>query len=191
MIRHAKTKGNESRRYIGRTDEPLSEIGIAETQTLIPDETVRFVFVSPMLRAKETASILFPHAKQIVVENLREMDFGVFEGRNADEMENDPQYRAWVDSMCEDPVPGGEVKSEFSRRCIEAFLEAIKLADGDAVFVVHGGTLMSVFEALAEPKGDFYFYSSRNLSGWQADFVVENGKPVLKNPERFSLKAKE
>jgi len=30
LIRHGKTKGNEEHRYIGRTDESLSEIGKKE-----------------------------------------------------------------------------------------------------------------------------------------------------------------
>ena len=191
MIRHAKTPGNEERRYIGRTDEPLSEIGIAEAEALEKNPSLEFVFVSPYRRAKETASILFPNAKQIVIDGLREMDFGVFEGRNADEMENDRQYRAWVDSMCEDPCPGGEKKADFAARCVDAFLEALKLAQGDAVFVVHGGTVMSVFEALAEPKRSYYSYSVKNLSGWQADCAVENGIPVLRNMAPYLIKEKE
>ncbi len=191
MIRHAKTPGNEERRYIGRTDEPLSEKGIAEAEALEKNPSLEFVFVSPYRRARETASILFPNAKQIVIDGLREMDFGVFEGRNADEMENDRQYRAWVDSMCEDPCPGGEMKADFSARCVAAFLEALKLAQGDAVFVVHGGTVMSVFEALAEPKRSYYSYSVRNLAGWQADCAVENTNVVLRNAAPYQLREKE
>lgn len=191
LIRHSKTPGNEAHRYVGRTDEPLSEAGIAAAKAVLPDKSVRFVFVSPAIRAKETASILFPKAKQVVLYDLREMDFGVFEGRNANEMENDPQYRAWVDSMCEDPVPGGEVKSQFSRRSVNAFLEALKIADGDAVFVVHGGTIMSVLEALAEPKREYYSYSVRNLCGWQADVINEDGRTVLKNASLYTPKQKE
>ena len=59
-----------------------------------------------MTRARQTAHILFPQAEQIVVPGLREMDFGTFEGRNYIEMENDPDYRAWVDSNCESSAAG-------------------------------------------------------------------------------------
>lgn len=191
MIRHAKTPGNEERRYVGRTDEPLSETGVADAEKIVKDDSLRFVFVSPMKRARATASILFPNAKQIVIDGLREMDFGVFEGRNADEMEEDTQYRAWVDSMCEDPCPQGEVKSEFSRRSVNAFLSALTLSDGDAVFVVHGGTIMSVFEALCEPKQDYYSYSVRNLFGREADVVFgDDGRVVLQNAALYIPKEK-
>ena len=93
LIRHGLTEGNRLRRYIGRTDEPLCAAGRAALSAA-PLKGIETVYVSPLLRARETAAILFPHARQIVVDGLREMDFGAFENRSADDMKNDAAYRA-------------------------------------------------------------------------------------------------
>ena len=84
------------------------------------------VYVSPLKRARETASILFPKAVQVVIPELAEMNFGKFEGRNYKEMENDPDYRAWVEGMCLGKCPGGESREEFCARTCEAFLEVLR-----------------------------------------------------------------
>ena len=84
------------------------------------------VYVSPLKRARETASILFPEAVQVVIPELAEMNFGKFEGRNYKEMENDPDYRAWVEGMCLGKCPGGESREEFCARTCEAFLEVLR-----------------------------------------------------------------
>ena len=61
FIRHGATEGNLRRRYIGRTDEPLCEAGIAQVKALQKRGiSVDRLFVSPMLRTRQTADILFP-----------------------------------------------------------------------------------------------------------------------------------
>ena len=84
------------------------------------------VYVSPLKRARETASILFPEAVQVVIPGFSEMNFGKFEGRNYKEMENDPDYRAWVEGMCLGKCPEGESREEFCARTCEAFLEVLR-----------------------------------------------------------------
>ena len=46
---------------------------------------------------------------------IRFTNKGAALGRSADEMASDPQYRRWVDSMCEGPVPGGESLEQFRK----------------------------------------------------------------------------
>ena len=187
LIRHGKTPGNAERRYIGVTDEPLSEEGRAEAERVGADRSVKLVFVSPLLRARQTASILFPEAEQRVVPDLRETDFGVFEGRNADEMVDDPEYREWVDGMCLGACPGGESRGDVSRRAVPAFIQAVREAEDadveEAVFVTHGGVIMSVLEELAVPKRDYYEYHVKNLCGWQTDCAWGKDGLELHNAE--------
>ena len=85
LIRHGLTALGEAGKYQGRLDEGLSAAG--RVQLLCAGWKPEHVYVSPALRAKETAAILFPEARQIEVPGLREMDFGVFEGRSWQEME--------------------------------------------------------------------------------------------------------
>ena len=89
LLRHGLTEGNIHRRYNGRTDEPLCQQGILQAQAAGILENMSYVYVSPMQRAVQTAKICFPNAQMHIIEDLREMDFGDFEGRTADEMADD------------------------------------------------------------------------------------------------------
>lgn len=124
LLRHGQTAYNEQRRYQGAADVPLSPAGRAALKKA--DFETETVYVTPLCRTAQTARILFPHARQIVVPALREMDFGVFEGRTYDEMKGDAAYCAWLDSGCESACPNGESKAVFCKRVCRAFE---KLAD--------------------------------------------------------------
>lgn len=165
FIRHGATAGNLEKRYIGRTDEPLCAEGLAQIREL---KKRRFqadrLFVSPMLRTRQTAEILFPELPCTLVSDFRETDFGVFEGKTAAELSDCPAYQIWVDSQCLDPIPQGESVSQFKTRCRAAFAEILQtLPDGTrAAFVVHGGVIMSILEAYARPGKPFYAYHIAN-----------------------------
>ena len=84
LLRHSLTSYNEDHRYQGRRDIPLSPAGRALLRPA--DFSPEAVYVSPLARARETASILFPASRLIPVEDLQEVSFGVFEGRTYEEM---------------------------------------------------------------------------------------------------------
>ena len=146
LIRHGATAWTAEGRYQGHTDVPLSPEGRAALHPA-PFQPAR-VFVSSLQRTAQTASILFPGAEQIVVPGLSEMNFGAFAGRNAREMEQDTDYRRWVDGGCVGRCPGGESRAEFSERCCAAFSRLVESASAEGlpelVIVAHGGTQMSV-----------------------------------------------
>lgn len=173
LIRHGLTAGNLQKRYVGRTDEPLCREGINALQKAGAFPEIPQVVVSPMLRARQTASLLFPNADQLVVEDLREMDFGAFEGRTADEMALDPAYRAWVEGNCQGICPGGEGIAAFSFRTLSAFDQAVRQAilsgKSRLVIVAHGGTLMAVMDKYATPKGAYWDWHVPPLKGWRAN----------------------
>ncbi len=163
LMRHGQTQGNIERRYCGSTDDPLCQDGIAHAHASGRDETITRVFVSPMRRAVETAAIKFPNAEHTIIHDLREMAFGDFENKNADELAHDDAYRAWVDSNCEDRCPNGEKLSEFDARVCRAFdtlvRERIAAGDERIVVVAHGGTISAI---LGRFSGD----SSRKFYEW-------------------------
>ena len=147
LIRHGKTPENEQHRYIGWLDSSLGSDGKAEL--IRASETVSKVWVTNRRRTQETAQILFPGAKQILVPGLEEMNFGSFEGKNFEEMQNDSAYRSWVESGCLDVCPGGESKAVFCSRVCSAFLELTQgwqQKEPQAVYpvVAHGGTQMAL-----------------------------------------------
>ena len=173
LIRHGMTAGNLRRCYLGVTDEPLCPQGRAALAPL--DEALETVYVSPLLRARETASILFPRARQIPVEGLREMDFGAFEGKNFEDLSDDPDYRAWVDANCEPPCPGGESRAQFMDRTCRAFEtlvdEALSRREARLVIVAHGGTAMAAASRYGLPRRDYYDWLPDN--GGILHFTVE------------------
>ena len=180
FIRHGATAGNLEKRYMGRTDEPLCEQGIAQIEALkARGIKADYVFVSPMQRTKQTAQILFPEQPCVEANGFRETDFGVFEGKTAQELSDNENYRRWVDSHCRDPIPGGESVDAFKARCCQEFLNRIgEIPDqSTAAFVVHGGIIMAILEAYARPEKDFYSYQINNGEVICASF--RNGEITL------------
>lgn len=173
FIRHGATAGNVQKRYIGYTDEPLCELGISQILSL-REKNLKAdrLFVSPMLRARQTADILFPQMGYTVVQGFRETNFGSFEGKSADELSDDLDYRAWVASSCNGQIPGGECTVDFKTRCCAAFCEIMKtIDDGDNVaFIVHGGVIMAILEAFARPSRGFYDYHVDNGEYIQCEY---------------------
>lgn len=166
FIRHGMTQGNLEKRYIGRTDQSLCEQGAVQAQALFRNgmPACGFVFASPYLRCLQTAHILFPDQQIEILEELRECDFGDFEGKTAEELEQDASYAAWLNEKCITPIPGGEGVMEFKERCSAAFEEAARAMpdDATAAFVIHGGTIMAILECCARPVRQFYEYHIGN-----------------------------
>lgn len=171
LLRHGETEFNAQRRYLGRTDLPLSPKGREEL--VRADFSPKAVYISPLCRTAQTAEILFPEAERQVVPDFREMDFGIFEGRSAAEMAEDPAYRQWVDGSCLGPVPGGESRAVFSERTCAAFAAlldgATAAGEDQLVIVAHGGTQMAVMERFARPRQDYYTWLGPNGGGYVLD----------------------
>ena len=128
----------------GRTDEPLLPEERQFLQKKKAPEVTR-VFVSPMKRCVETAEILFPRHELILVPEFREMDFGVAEYRNHEEMNGLDWYQRFIDTNGKSGFPEGETLQEFSRRVISGASRLSGL-DGDIALVVHGGTIMALMD---------------------------------------------
>ena len=177
LIRHGKTIGNMQRRYIGCTDEPLCEQGVAQAQSTGVLEDIIDAYVSPMQRAIQTAGICFPNANIHIIEDLREMDFGDFEGRTADEMICDMAYREWVDGNCEGQCPNGEDKTTFQVRVQTAFdfvvRDAIERQLNKLAVVGHGGTIMSIMSKFAKSDQTYYDWHVPNCCGYE--IVIDKG----------------
>lgn len=182
LLRHAKTPGNERRRYVGRTEESLSEEGrnsLSKTRAAIEALSLSPgpLFVSPLRRCRESAALLFPGREQHIVPDLREIDFGRFEGKSAEELSGDPAYQAWIDSRGTLPFPEGESRARFEARTDAAFFSLLAEKEQEEedtlVFVVHGGTIMSVLSALT--GRDYYDFQIPNGDGYLVRVHRENG----------------
>ncbi len=178
LIRHGSTAGNLQRRYVGVTDEELTEdavqeLRLARTRYPVPD----CVFASPMRRCLQTAQLLFPETPAVTLEGLRECDFGDFEYKNYQELQGDARYQAWIDSGGAAAFPGGESRENFADRCCAAFVEgcreALEQRCASAAFVVHGGTIMAVLDRFSDPHRDYFDWQTENGAGFSAELVCE------------------
>ncbi len=191
LIRHGSTAGNLAHRYVGRTDEPLTEEAartLKENRESYP--RADFVFTSPMKRCVQTAELLYPEAERRILPEFTEIDFGAFENKNYEELKNDPRYQAWIDSGGTMPFPDGEGMEAFCARSCAAFLEACEevlraawekgppreAAGGiSAAFVVHGGTIMSILGRYSDPNRDYFQWQVKNAEGFSCVLSLEDG----------------
>ncbi|MCI8328277.1 MAG: histidine phosphatase family protein [Oscillibacter sp.] len=181
LLRHSLTSYNEDHRYQGRRDIPLSPAGRALLRPA--DFSPEAVYVSPLARARETASILFPASRLIPVEDLQEVSFGVFEGRTYEEMARDSDYRAWVDSGGEVGCPGGESRADFSSRVCRAFSrlvdKALERGEERLTVVAHGGTQMAVMERYALPRRGYFEWNAPCGGGYVLDTGLWRSRQLL------------
>lgn len=125
LIRHGETKGNREHRYVGTTDEGLLPEGEQALREKKMPQDVR-VYASPLRRCRETARILFPEQEPILIEDLRECDFGEFEYKNYAELNGNPDYQRFIDTMGESGFPGGEDMKSFQQRCVRGLEEVLR-----------------------------------------------------------------
>ncbi len=153
FIRHGMTAGNFQKRYIGITDEPLCRCGIEQIRAK-KYPPCKIVAVSSMKRCVETAKLIYPEVTPIFRHDLRECNFGDFEGKNYKELAKNPDYQRWIDSGGILDFPNGESINGFKRRC--------------------GGTISAILENLAVEKKNFYEWSVANGEGYIAEFDGSN-----------------
>ena len=159
LIRHAKTAGNLDGRYIGLTDESICETGRQELLDLL--KSARYpgamdFYSSPLLRCTESLSLLYPGKSVHCVGDLAEYHFGEFEGKNIAELNNRPDYHAWVASGFTDRPTGGEAGGDFGDRISRGFEymvnDMMKRGVTDAVCVTHGGVIQNLMARYALPQ---------------------------------------
>ncbi len=170
LIRHGLTKSNVDKKYLGRMDEKL----ILSEKKRLKDKwsdiyNPDLIFVSPMKRCLESADIIFSeNAKnKIVIDELKEIDFGIFEGKSYEMLKDDKEYKKWLDSGGTSVIPKGESREYFIKRTIKGFNKALKIAKEknakDIVLVVHGGTIMAILSEIS--KRNYYDFQIKNGEG--------------------------
>lgn len=173
MIRHGMTAGNQRRAYIGSTDEPLCEEGMDEVRKKAASvPPCSLLLVSPMLRCRQTASLLYPGMDQQIEPDFRECDFGVFEGKNAEELTGDPAFQGWIETNGRGTFPDGEDPAAFMDRVCAAFAARMGRipATETVTLAVHGGVIMAILSRYALPERLFYEWGVPNAEGYSADW---------------------
>ena len=167
LLRHGRTKANEEHLYCGSTDWPLSEEGrkcLMQKRGVYGTDWESF-YTSGLIRTKETLEILFGEQRAAKEEpDLREMDFGAFEGKFYEMLKDDPAYQDWISGDNErNTCPGGESGEQMKERVLSA-LDRILHRDPAKriVIVTHGGPIAAIMQQLFPEK-------NQNRYEWQPE----------------------
>jgi broad specificity phosphatase PhoE len=139
LIRHGETEWSLSGAHTGRTDLPLTEKGRARAQAVgarLKGRRFALVLTSPLERARETCRLAGYGDVAQIEPNLREWDYGDYEGRTTDEIRKQrPGWSLWVDG-----VVNGESVEHVGERA-RAAIQRATAVDGDAALFAHGHIL--------------------------------------------------
>ena len=155
LVRHGETDGQSSVRYFGRTDVELSAEGRAHMRALAvamardPD-ALDFVVASPLKRALDSAEILAGGAPVQILDELREIDFGRWEGMTKEEIAaSDPVlYKDWQDGAPGFEYPNGEPRAKFRARVERGLARLLEGHAADVLLVAHKGVIRTIVEKL-------------------------------------------
>jgi broad specificity phosphatase PhoE len=139
IVRHGETEWSLSGQHTSRTDLPLLEAGRERAQALrsvLGERSYGLVLCSPLLRARETCELAGFGDVAVLCDDLREWDYGEYEGLTTPEIrERTPSWNLWTDGC-----PGGEQPDQVGRRA-DRVLKQLRGADADGLAFAHGHIL--------------------------------------------------
>lgn len=160
FIRHGLTEGNLKGQYIGSTDLPLCQSGITQLEQLAVefDYPGAGIFISsPMKRCIESLKILYPDASILPIDELRECDFGEFEGQTAEQLKNSETFKEWMSADADYAPYGGESGNHFSSRVFSVFEQIVdglmKTQTTSSVIMTHSGVISMILSRYGLPQG--------------------------------------
>ncbi|MFZ0189548.1 MAG: histidine phosphatase family protein [Streptosporangiaceae bacterium] len=164
LLRHGQTPMSVQKRYAGRTDAPLTEVGAQQAAAAakrLASAGLGVIVTSPLLRTVQTAQAVAAVTGAAVVtdDGFRETDFGAWEGLTFAEVRE--RWPAEISAWLADPdvaPPGGESFTDVSARVTEALDRVLAARAGQTVLIVSHVTpiKMLVTAALLAPPAALY-----------------------------------
>jgi broad specificity phosphatase PhoE len=154
LVRHGETVGESSIRYYGATDVELSALGRSQAfsaSLALPGDAFDLVIASPLHRAWESATLVMPGRPIRLEADLREVDFGEWEGLTAEEIEaRDPiRYEDWKTGRPGFEYPAGERQAHFRERIAGAVDRILESQARSVLVVVHKGVIRAIVRRVA------------------------------------------
>ena len=184
LIRHGLTEGNVRRWYYGALDLPLCETGKSALREaaaggLYPPYSGERVLTSGMLRTEQTLRLIYGEVLHESWADLREVRFGIFEGKSYNELKGQPDYEAWLaGDWFRNVPPGGESFAQAETRILSA-LNRMQAQNADILAVVHGGTVLTIMQALfPEEEKCGYDWQPRPGGGYQIDLTAHTYRRI-------------
>lgn len=142
LVRHGETDWSRSGKHTSRTDLPLTEAGRRRAERIgagLAGRGLARVLTSPLLRARETCRLAGLGERAEVREELREWDYGEYEGRTTPEIRVErPGWSIWADG-----APGGESPREVGER-VDRLIAGLLAGSGEVALFAHGHILRTL-----------------------------------------------
>lgn len=159
FIRHGLTEANVNGQYAGVSNIPVCEEGLKRLNDLKSNyeyPKVDVYYSSPLVRCIQTCNTVYPGISPVIIEDLRECDFGDWEMRTPEDLKGNKHYEDWLKSGQQLKPPNGESGVEFKNRiekAVEKLIEDLmrKGTTSSAVFA-HGGVIMMLLSRYGLPK---------------------------------------
>lgn len=170
LIRHPAPDASAIGRCYGALDVRLSPAGIRHAGAIgraLRSRRFDAIYSSPSLRCMEAAAKIAIGRRCPVqpVEALRELNFGVLEGRSYDEAAAlyPDLYRNWMERPTETQFPGGEIFSQMCARVLGAARDLVARHEGETIlFMTHGGPIRVILaDALGVPMANIFRMAQR------------------------------
>ena len=166
VARHGQTQWNAENKVCGRTDQPLTEVGISQAQALAEKAEnlgIDLIIASPLQRAYRMAEIVGARcgAQVLTDERLIEQNYGVFEGVDR----QDPGFLANKRQFAV-RYPGGESMMDMAGRLYPLLREIKeKYPEKTVLLACHGGVCRVIRTFFVPMTNEEYFaYSPENCS---------------------------
>jgi len=199
LLRHGQTEYSAQRRYSGRADPELTELGLAQAAAVAAGiraiegtDRVSLALCSPLRRARQTAAPVTAALRAPVTEHdgLLETDFGEWDGLTFGEArERDPElHRGWLGDETV-PPPGGESFAEVGRRVARLRDELLAVHPGETLLLVSHVTPIKMLLRMALDAGPSVLYRMHlDLASLSvAEFYPDGGASVRLVHGRFPL----
>jgi ribonuclease H / adenosylcobalamin/alpha-ribazole phosphatase len=164
LLRHGQTPMSVQKRYAGRSDVPLTDVGVQQAAAAakrLVSAGLDGIVTSPLLRTVQTAREVAAVSGAAVVtdDGFRETDFGAWEGRTFAEVRE--RWPAELSAWLADPEvapPGGESFTDVSARVTAALHRVLAARPGQTVLIVSHVTPIKtlVTAALLAPPAALY-----------------------------------
>ena len=164
LLRHGQTAMSAQKRYAGRSDAPLTDVGVQQAAAAakrLASSGIAVIMTSPLLRTVQTAQEVaaVTGAAVITDDGFRETDFGAWEGLTFTEVRE--RWPAELATWLADPAvapPGGESFTDVSARVSAALHRVLGARAGQTVLIVSHVTPIKtlVAAALLAPPAALY-----------------------------------
>lgn len=153
LVRHAESEHNAvNNGFSGISDINISDLGRRQAHvvgTLFSDMNIDEVYCSTLVRAKQTAKIIFEESKEIqYIDGLKEMDFGDYEGRYFDPNNYDDNiFELWMNNPSKLEFPNGSNVEKHGELIYKTMENIVASSKAESLVIVSHSTTLRIFIA--------------------------------------------